>query len=556
MMKNRLITLAILTVLLMCTAVHAAAGETPGAGGEKRILVVETTDIHGYILDVSSGSEDAFQYRLARIAQLIEEARTGGEYDGVLLLDGGDLYQGTPTSLMTGGAVIRAALDEMGYDAVGLGNHEFDWGVTEYAADGEGTVPPYVLGDYFGDPKIPVLACNLYDAATGERVPFTRDYAVIEKAGLRIAVIGYIPEYSRSIATALIAPYTIDADLSKLDALVRRVNETEQPDATVIIVHDNPIEVAEAMDPDQVDLVVGGHTNDILADVAESGVAYLQGYYYANGFASAVLVIGEDGAVTVEELQYTDISAGKEKLYDTGENAGLLHPGIVALSHAGWDAISEEMSEVLGFVDAPVLKEKKPGGCSAGNWITGLMLEIMRPQGAVAAFYNYGGVRTSFVLPEGQTRRDITVGDIYTITPFGNSLLLYDLTGEELSQQLVNGLRVANCGDQMSGLSFTYTATGDADTPRDEREYTILSITLDDGTEVDPHGTEELYRVCVTDYSATIPGSVFEGKTPVVPESDAPTDNEAFIQYLREAKAANGGYIPVDGRPRSQQVTE
>ncbi len=86
-------------------------------------------------------------------------------------------------------------LDAMHYDAVCLGNHEFDWGVDEYAGDSEGTVAPYVLGDYFGDPKIPVLASNLYDAVSGERVPFTKDYAIIEKAGLRIAVIGYIPDY-------------------------------------------------------------------------------------------------------------------------------------------------------------------------------------------------------------------------------------------------------------------------------------------------------------------------------------------------------------------------
>lgn len=549
-MKRRFLTLAIVAALLVCMTGCALAEGT----GEKRILVVETTDIHGYIMDVSSGNEDNFQYRLARISQLVNEARSSGAYDDVLLLDGGDLYQGTPTSLMTGGAVIRAALDAMDYDAVGLGNHEFDWGVTEYAADQDGTVSPYVLGDYFGDPKIPVLASNLYDAATGERVAFTQDYTVIEKAGLRIAVIGYIPEYSRSIITSRIAPYAIDADLTKLDALVRQVNAKEAPDATVIIVHDNPIQVAEAMDPAQVNLVVGGHTNDILADTAGSGVAYLQGYYYANGFASAVLAIGEDGAVTVEDMKYTDIVSDKEALFDTPENAALLDPEIVAISHAGWDAISEEMSEVLGYIDTPILKEKKPGGCSAGNWITGLMMRVTRDQGTVAAFYNYGGVRTSFPIPEEQETREITVGDIYTITPFGNSLLVFDLNGEELAQQLVNGLKVANQGDQMSGLSFTYSATGDADTPRDEREYTILSITLDDGTEVDMHDTHTLYRVCTTNYGATIPGNVFEGKTPVVPESDAPTDNEAYIQLLREEFAANDGYISVDTRPRSVEV--
>ncbi|MBQ3704408.1 MAG: bifunctional metallophosphatase/5'-nucleotidase [Oscillospiraceae bacterium] len=546
-------------LLLLCLAIilpYSVFAETPlQQDTEKRILVIETTDVHGYIMDVSSGSEELFQYRLARIAQLVNEARSSGQYDDVMLLDGGDIYQGTPVSYMTGGAVMRAAFDTMGYDAVGLGNHEFDWEVTEYATDRDGTMAPYVLGDYFGDAKIPVLACNLYDAASGERVPYTKDYAIINKAGLRIAVIGYIPNFRNSIMTARIAPYTIDDDLSKLDALVRKVNEDEKPDATVIIVHDNPIKVAEAMDPSQVDLVVGGHTNDILAKTAKSGVAYIQGYYYGYGFASAVLVISANGSVRTEDLAYTDISADKESLLLTEENTSNLDPDIVAISRAGWDAIRDEMSETLGYIDTPVLKKKTVGANSAGNWITGLMLEVTQPQGAVMAFYNNGGIRTSFNIPEGQTTREITVGDIYSITPFGNTLLLFDINGRELAQQLADGLKAANYGDQMSGLTFTYSATGDKDTPRNERGYTILSITLADGTEVDMNDTETLYRVCTTNYNATVPGSVFEGKEPVIPEADSPVDNESYVLLLREIRDRNNGYIPVDTSPRGVEIS-
>ena len=104
-------------ILLLCLCLLTALGET-------RVLVIETTDIHGYIMDVSAGSADRIQYRLARIAFLINRARESGEYDGVLLLDGGDLYQGAPVSLMTGGAVIRAALDRM-IDRWIVSEHEY-----------------------------------------------------------------------------------------------------------------------------------------------------------------------------------------------------------------------------------------------------------------------------------------------------------------------------------------------------------------------------------------------------------------------------------------------
>ena len=78
---------------------------------------------------------------------------------------------------------------------------------------------------------------------------------------------------------------------------------------------------------------------------------------------------------------------------------------------------------------------------------------------------------------------------------------------------------------------------------------------LDDGTAVDINDTETLYRVCTSNYNATMPGSVFEGKEPVIPLADAPVDNDEFIRLLREGKEAGGGYIPVDTGSRGIDIT-
>ena len=558
-MKRFFAIFILLSLLMSITAfasgeqpMESASGEASASAeapptrndGKTRIRVIETTDIHGYLMDTSSGDESTFQYRLAYIAQVVNDARASEDYADVLLLDGGDTYQGTPVSNLIFGSALRAAMDAMDYDAAALGNHEFDWGVTEYCADPDGTVPAYEIGAFSGDPDIPILAYDLYYADTGERVDFTKDYVIVEKAGYTVALIGYIPDYRMDIMAERIDPYGIDGDLKKLAARVEEINALEQPDVTIVMTHAAPEPVADAMDPDEVDLVTGGHSHAGVYGAAKSGVAYIQGACYGQGYASATLAIDTDGTVTVEEPMYTPITGNRTALYDTEENAALLDDTVLAISHAAWEAVGDEMSEVLGYIDTPVDQTRTGdnGATYAGNWITGLMLRATEPYGAVAAFYNSGGIRTGFRIPAGETERVLTAGDIYTIAPFCNYLYVYELTGAELAQQLKDGFRNGNYGDQMSGLTFTYEVGGSGR----NAEVTIVSITLDDGTEVDIHGDETTYRICTSNYSGTLAGGVFEKKEPIYPAAEAPIDNITMIDLLREEARDNEGYIAVD----------
>jgi len=533
---------------------EGTAGEAAGCPAETRIRVFETSDIHGYLLDTSSGDENTFQYRLAYIAQIVNNARASGEYDDVLLLDGGDIYQGMPASNLTNGAAMRAAFDAMDYDAVALGNHEFDWNVTQYCADPDGTLPAYQLGVYSGDPDIPVLASNLYYAGTDERVDFTRDYVIVEKAGLRIAVIGYIADYAMSVMADKIAPYRIESDLDSFARRVKEINEAEKPDITIVLSHCNPIPVAEALSPEDVDLVAGGHKHRGIYGFADSGVPYIQADANAQGYATATVAIGQDGTVRIEEPVYSEITQNKEALFDIPENAELLDDTVLAISRTAWAEISDEMSEVLGYIDTPIEKKGFVGEreTSGGNWITGLMLRKTESEGAVAAFFNYKGIRASITIPEGQTRHNLTVGDVYSLVPFNNTWLIYKLTGPEIAQQLIKGFINPDYGDQVSGLTYEYINHGTEEYP----EIEIISITLNDGTEVDLNDTEKLYRVCTSNYNATLDGSVFLDKTPVIPESEAPVDNLTVIELLREEASENDGRISVDTEPRGFRLEE
>lgn len=526
----------------------AAEASAPEAPARRTIRIFETSDIHGYLLDTSGGDEAKFQYRLAYIAQVVNEARADGQYDDVLLVDGGDLYQGMPVSNMSKGAAMLAAVDAMGYDAVALGNHEFDWGVSEYCADADATLPAYRIGDFAGDPEIPVLASNLYYADTQERVPFTRDYVIVEKAGLRVALIGHIPDYSGSVMYEKIAPYAIDGELSSLSRRVKEINTAEQPDVTIVMAHATPVDVAAALSPEDVDLVTGGHKHEGIFGVAESGVPYIQSDCYAKGYASATIVIDGNGTVRVEDLLYTPITKDKAALFDTPENAGHLDPTVLAISHQAWDEIRDEMDEVLGYIDTPLEKNGfvGPHETSGGNWYTGLMLRATASDGVVAAFYNLGGFRADIRIPAGESQCAVTVGDIYAIAPFNNFWMIYELSGEELARQIENGYRQTNFGDQMSGLTYTYINHGTKEHP----DIEVVSITLSDGTEVDIHDSRTLYRVCTSDFSATIPGGVFEGKEPLYPAAEAPLDNLTLLLFLRQEARDNEGYIAVDTSPR------
>ena len=129
---------------------------------------METTDIHGYLVDTDNG---AIHYRMAYVADKVKDIRGhDSQYrkDRLLLLDGGDLYQGASISNLQAGKPIYMALDMMEYDAVTLGNHEFDWGI-ENLVDADGTLPDYQRDGVSSENKVPVLCANLYQH--GSKVP-------------------------------------------------------------------------------------------------------------------------------------------------------------------------------------------------------------------------------------------------------------------------------------------------------------------------------------------------------------------------------------------------
>jgi 5'-nucleotidase/UDP-sugar diphosphatase len=175
-MERKSLTRRALLILVLALAV-ALAAQLPAGAPPRRLTVLYTNDIHAQLDPIEAtwlpgkprvGGMEALSGLIARL-------RSGR--DDVILVDAGDLLTGPAVSTLTRGAGPFDLLDAMGYDALAIGNHEFD-----------NSVPR--LEELMWDTSVPVLSANTFWRGTDHR--FSRPYVVVRRGGLRIAVIGVI----------------------------------------------------------------------------------------------------------------------------------------------------------------------------------------------------------------------------------------------------------------------------------------------------------------------------------------------------------------------------
>ncbi len=510
--------------------------------------VFQTSDVHGFLLDTSSGVEDTYQYRMAYIADKVNDARNGN-HATTLLLDGGDIYQGNVVSNLQNGAPLMAAYDLMGYDAVSLGNHEFDWGV-ETIVDSDGTMGSYAVGDYEGNSNIPVLASNLYK--DGEKPAIVQDYVIVNKIAVdaegnqkpvKIGVIGYIANYASDIMHAMFtgAGYTVKTDYEALEALAVKLETQLGCDATVVLTHGGASACATGLGSNSVvDLICGGHTHTNQTG-SVGDLDFIQPANQATAYAYAELVFDE-GQVSVHDAKTVSVTNDTSKLYDTAANADELDPEIVALSHAAVAGVADTLNETLGYFTTSITKTNVKGNSStAGNWMTDLM---NRAVNADVSFTNNGGIRTTFSIPKGAEYAYLTAGDVYTIAPFCNAIYVYDITYADLLSILEFSLNDGRALSlRMSGIDCYYTGTTVKTLVKDG------TVIYQDGVWTDDWNAKTV-RVSTNEYVATSTGTPFVkwNDTDALVSKDT-IDNEAMIAALKQERTLHNGYLFVDPNP-------
>ncbi|MDR3563604.1 MAG: 5'-nucleotidase C-terminal domain-containing protein [Negativicutes bacterium] len=456
-------TILSLAILLLIPFGGAAAEES--AANLVGIQILTVNDFHGALL------ENGKNPGAAKLAQYIRTMKSHNP-SGTLVLSAGDMFQGTPDSNLLGGKTVVEVMNSIGFDAMVLGNHEFDWGVA-------------VLKKRISESSFPYLAANVVDRATGKTAAFVKPYTIVERCGLRIAVIGVAtPETAYKSSAKVVAAFDFGDPASTVHGLLPELAR-QHVDLIVALTH-----LAGYMDGE-------GNVSDdaaVLAAKEPALAAVVSGH-------SHQWVAGEVNGIPVVQALYSGRAVGEiDILYKKSSHQVLFaNAAVTALPTAGLTAdpaveaivgkaqqeIAPVKNLVLGRTDV-VLAHDREGLASSllGQWTSDIMRQAT---GADIAFQNAGGLRTSI------TAGPITMGNLYEVAPFDNTLVTVDMTGEQIMQVLEHGLFSTKIGMvQYSGLKVTF----DSSLPPERR---ILAVTLADGT---PLAADRTYKVVTNDFMA------------------------------------------------------
>lgn len=544
--------------------------------GEYVLPLIETTDIHGHIL--SHDAAGKVHYSLAYIADKADDIRGSGaqrKNDRLLLLDGGDLYQGAGISNLLSGWPVFVAIDRMGYDAVALGNHEFDWGI-ENVVDADATVPDYDWsGSHFVN-EVPVLCANLFH--NGSRASCTRDYVIVEKTAtgvqggtvpVKIGVIGFAVNYESSIMGAKFSGkgFSISADYSIANRIANELETNQGCDATVLLVHGEAEGVAQNLGSgSKIDLVLGGHSHRTLLGQTSWGLPYLQGGRYCEHYAYADIrfSVSSSGKVTFKSIGAQDTPAVESSrdshTYDS-ENAEDLSDDIIQVSDAALKATEQQYKDIVGYIKVNATNYNISGSGGRATPMTNWMCDITRRiGGADVAFVNSGSVRTTFPL-SGQASRNITVADVYEMFPFGNQIYVYQITYAELLGLFEYSMTSGGKGQfaSMTGVDCYYTQTNHGS----YSTYAVQSLSKG-GTVIYQNGTwtgnwaSQPVVIAAASYVATSERTdYYTGISNPLPGWNSTSrllrcdliDNEGAIEVLKAEASSSGGLLYIDLKP-------
>ena len=543
--------LSAVLLLAATLAVGCSAQETGVSGGdtqepeEVQLRILAINDFHGNIATTSDafGGVGRADYLAANVAA----ARAGAENS--VFVSAGDLIGGSPliSALFHDEPTIEA-MNLMGLDFNGVGNHEFDEGPAELLRMQQGGPHPEaddIDGEPFQGADFQFLAANVIDDRTGNTI--FPPYAVREFRGIRVAFIGLTLEGTpRIVARSGVAGLSFLDEADTVNSLVPRLQE-EGIQAIVVLLHeggfsdggqndcgaglDGPVaEVAARLDQ-AVDLVIAGHTHDEF--ICEIGGKWVT---MADNAGRLFTVIDatlnrSTGDLTVQTARNV-----------TNSQAGVTPvPALTALIDR-YDRLSAPRADAVVVVTADITRQQNEAGESAlGDVIAGVHLAATKGAddgNAVVAFMNQGGIRDNIRFAGSGTEADgeLTYGEAFAVHPFGNSLVTMTLTGAQIDALLEQQFDDSDTGyGNILQVSAGFSYTWDAAAPVGSR-VNASSIAID-GAAIEPDGR---YRVAVNSFLAD-GGSGFSVLEEGSERTGGEIDVDALVAYFARAGAVAPG---------------
>jgi len=426
------------------------------------LVILHTNDTHSRILE---GKNDGMGF--AKLATEIAKVRA--ENSNVLLLDAGDTLHGQTFATLTKGESIVQLLNLMKYDAMTPGNHDFNYGQEQ-------------LSVLAGKMNFPLLSSNIKKA---DGTTYLTSSTIKEIGGLKVGIFGLsTPETAYKTHPNNVIGLTFADPIAEAKAMVAQLQD--KTDVIVCLSHlglDEGSEftskkVAEAVTG--IDIIVDGHSHTVLKDGLRVGETLIgQTGDYDKNLGMIELTVS-DGKVT----------ASKASLFTKEQGAALVPDPAMASLITALDNGNKLITDVKVGTTSVVLDGERGkvrrGETNLGNLITAAMLDAT---GADVAFTNGGGIRASI------DAGDITRGEIITVLPFGNYVVVKNVTGQDLLDALELG--VSKYPEEngpfphVAGIQFTFDA-GKATGSR------IVSAFMK-GASIDPKAT---YVLATNDFMA------------------------------------------------------
>ncbi|MEL4015534.1 bifunctional UDP-sugar hydrolase/5'-nucleotidase UshA [Dryocola clanedunensis] len=492
------------TALLVALSLTSASALAWEQDKTYKITILHTNDHHGHFWRNEYG-----EYGLAAQKTLVDSVRKEVAEEGgsVLLLSGGDINTGVPESDLQDAEPDFRGMNLIGYDAMAVGNHEFD-------------NPLSVLRQQEKWAKFPFLSANIYQKSTGERL--FKPWAIFQPQGLKIAVIGLTTDDTAKIGNPEFftdIEFRKPADEAKL--VIQDLQANEKPDVIIATTHmghyDNgnhgsnapgDVEMARSLPAGALTMIVGGHSQNPVCMASENkkDADYVPGTPCAPDKQNGTWIVQahewgkyvgradfefRNGEMKLVRYQLIPINLKKKITYDNGESERVLYTPQISENQRMLSLLTpfqrkgqSQLKVKVGSVNGHLEGDRSKVRFVQTNLARVILGAQMARTSADFAVMSGGGIRDSI------EAGDITYKDVLKVQPFGNTVAYVDMSGKEVTDYLTEvAKKTPDSGayPQFANVSFVATANGLQD----------LKIK---GEPVDPAKT---YRMATLSFNAT-----------------------------------------------------